>query len=234
MGYAHQFHVGKFDPGALIAIIQQHLDTGSFQFRVQLLRALGYHRRLLHVKWHQRDLEGSDTRRPDDALFVVVLFDRGGDNPGHANPVTAHPQDFTAALFVEYLGMHGVAVFRTQLEDVTNLDATFYQQLAAAVRAGITGDNLANILNPFDAAVALPVHAAQVVPVAVGATNKIRQVPGGPIHDTGNIQSHRPQRTDTAAGASADIRLLGKLQRSSNPCHFFRLDGIELMVTAQQ
>ena len=68
-----------------------------------------------------------DRNRPDDSLFVMILFDRGGGCPAHANPVTPHDHWIFFPIEVEEMGFHRFAVFGPQNEDMAHFDAALDQ-----------------------------------------------------------------------------------------------------------
>src|SRR5207244_3592909 len=79
-----------------------------------------------------------DRGRPDDAVLVVVLFDRGRHHAARADPVRAHDKWLLGAVLVEEARLERLGVLGLQLEDVSDLDRHLEEKLPTAVRAGIT------------------------------------------------------------------------------------------------
>ncbi len=77
----------------------------------------------------------------------MILFDGGGDDTGNANTVTTHPQDLIAAVFVEYRGIHRLAVFLAELKYMADFYAAGDCQHAIAVGALVAAKDIANIGN---------------------------------------------------------------------------------------
>ena len=75
--------------------------------------------------------------RPDDAVFVVVLFDDSRQCTGNAHTIAAHKEVLIYAIFVRVHCAHGLGVLVTQLEYLGNLDTTRTLQGSTALRAGI-------------------------------------------------------------------------------------------------
>ena len=121
------------------------------------------HRRLVgHLHRHQHHFVRGQRHRPDDAVLVVAGFDQPGDDPVHADAVAAHDDRLELLVGVEELGVERLGVLRAQLEDVADLDRVPQGQLAAAPRAGIAVDRVAQVGEQIDLEIAVQVDARQV------------------------------------------------------------------------
>ena len=79
-----------------------------------------------------------DGHRPDDAVGVVILFDRGGHHAADADAVTAHLDGLFAALGVEIGRAHLLAVLGAEIKDLADFDAAMGLQLTRlTARTGI-------------------------------------------------------------------------------------------------
>ena len=65
----------------------------------------------MHIQWHNRQLERCHAVRPDDAIVVVVLLDGGCHDSAYPNAIAAHGYRDIFTVFVQHLGIHGLAVF---------------------------------------------------------------------------------------------------------------------------
>ena len=141
---ADQVGILELDAGALIAIVQQHVDAGGRQFLVELVGNVG-DLGLFHVERDQQHFVGSQRQRPDDAVFVVAGFDQRGDDPIHADAVAAHDQGVLLFVGVEIFGLQGGGVFGAELEDVADFDRLLQFELGGAARTRIAGAGVAQI-----------------------------------------------------------------------------------------
>lgn len=71
----------------------------------------------------------------DDAFFVVILLDGGGNDAGDADAVAAHFHNLRFAVVVKEAYVHGLGVFVAQLEDVSDFNAAREFQTALPVGA---------------------------------------------------------------------------------------------------
>src|SRR5205085_6142158 len=87
-----------------------------------------------------------ERRRPRHAGVVVVLLDRRGDRARDADPVAAHLDRPLRAVGAEEARAHRLAVLRSEVEDLPDLDATVAAERAfLAARATVAGARLAQI-----------------------------------------------------------------------------------------
>ena len=87
---ADQLHVGEQHPGALVAVVHQHVDPWLPQLGMQAIGGLAHLAALVVADRHQAGFERRDRRREDDAARVVVLLDRRGHDARHADAVATH------------------------------------------------------------------------------------------------------------------------------------------------
>ena len=96
------------------------------------------------------DLEGGDGKRQGDAVLVVVLLDGGRHGPADPYAVAAHHHEPVLPFLVQKGRVHGLAVFRPQLEYVADLDAPRCRETACAPRAGVAGARDLQVVVSFD------------------------------------------------------------------------------------
>src|SRR3984957_18106900 len=140
-----KLRIGELHAGPRVAIIEQYIDAGGVEVPVQRIRGLLYSRRFLIVDRHQYHLEGCDRLGPQNAVGIVILFDRGSDHARHADAIAAHEHGQRLALFIQYAGVHGGTVELSELKYVAHLDASDDLEVAASARAGIAGLGVADI-----------------------------------------------------------------------------------------
>ncbi len=78
---ADQIHVGEHDAGPLIAVIEQYVEAHHLPRVLEPLRRLGDGCGFVHADRHHADLKRRDGIRPDDAVIVMILLDRGCHRP---------------------------------------------------------------------------------------------------------------------------------------------------------
>ena len=116
----HEVGVGEFRPCPLLAIVVQR---GSAKLRVQRL-AHRVARGIAAPQVEDRCLEWRDAVRPDDAGRIVAGLDHRTDQARHADAITAHLRMHVLAVRRGHRGVHRLGIFRTEMEDVADLDAT--------------------------------------------------------------------------------------------------------------
>ena len=82
---------------------------------------------------------------PNNSSGVVVLLDGGGDNTSNADAIAAHLNRACPAVPIQNCGIHGIAVFTSQLKDVTDLNSSGDGEWAAAGRTRVAGNSVAKI-----------------------------------------------------------------------------------------
>ena len=147
MRYADQLHIGKHHAWALFAIIKNHLHTLLLQRAVKLLCIRLHRFRFLHIHRHNRYLERGDLRRPDNPAIIVVLFNRCRDHTADTNSVTTHSHHLRTAIFTLHRSIHRLRIFCTQLENMSDFNATFNLQRAFSARTWVTFDHVTQISN---------------------------------------------------------------------------------------
>ena len=79
-----QVRIGEFHSGSLRTIVQQHVETGVHELRIErvsrFLNTVGF----FEIYRNQNDIEWGDSFRPDDSPLIVVLFD-GGESSDRCN-----------------------------------------------------------------------------------------------------------------------------------------------------
>jgi len=115
-----------------------------------------------------------------DGIVALVLR---GDHPRYADAVATHGHGHRLTAFVQAGGVHGLAVFRAQLEDMSDLDAALDGQAALAVRAGIALDHIAQIGDPGFGQIPFPIDAGEVLAVLIGPAHEVRKLDDAAIGD---------------------------------------------------
>ena len=160
---ADELEVGEHHAGTLAAVVEQHLDARRGELVVQPIGQRLHRLVAVVADRRDRDREGRHRRGPDDAARVVVLLDRGGDDPGHADAVAAHLHQLRLALRVEIGGTHRLGVHVAQREDVADLDAAQDLERPLAVGRRVAGDDVAQVGDEVGlAAVAAEIDAGEV------------------------------------------------------------------------
>src|SRR5690606_20635253 len=106
VGNTDQFDIRELHARALVAVIEQHSIAQALQSFVQRLRLLAHRFGFLRIEGHHSDLERCDRIRPDDALSVMVLFDRSRHHPTHTDAVATHDHDLLAAFLIQHSRIH--------------------------------------------------------------------------------------------------------------------------------
>src|SRR3989344_807239 len=136
---ADEVKVGEHHTRAFVAIVEQYLKAGGGEVNVELVHSLAHGGGFVITDGHQRDVEWGDCIRPDDAVGVVILFDRSRNHARHADTVATHGHDHALAGLVETGGVHGLAVLGAELEDMADLDAAADRERAGAVALRLQG-----------------------------------------------------------------------------------------------
>ena len=177
----------------------------------------------MHVHRAERYLERRKIGRPDDAVVVMILFDTGGNCSADADAVAAHEDDLFLAVGIEESGIKRLGVFGAELEDMADFDAAPHlQNAAAAARAGIAVGDIADIGKLRQRKVTFQVDVFQVIPIFVGAADKVAQSLDGLIGNDANLQA---DRAEIAAVAPVAVTICSSvaISSSSQPSTFFSL-----------
>ena len=194
MGDADQFAVSQFYAQALLlAVIEDHLNSGSGELGVERFCQLTLPGAFLDVHRNQGHLERGNRFRPDDAPVVVVLFNGGGHHAGHADAVTAHGHHHGLAIFIQHGGAQCFGVLGAELEDMPHLDAAFDAQGAGAIGAGITVDHITQVGDLWQGHVPFPVDVEVVFAIFIGAGTEVAHHSHAAIRNHGDRQAHRAQ-----------------------------------------
>ncbi len=181
VGNSQQFDVCKLDSRALVAVVQQCFDPLILQGCIQAVAGFANGVRLLVSNWNDGNHKGGDGRRPDNAPVIMVLLNGRGDHPRHADSIAAHLQHLAGAVRTLYLRIHRFAVNGSQLEDVTDFDATTNLDVALAIGAWVSSLDVANVFYAKNAAVAFPAQVLVVETVFVGTGNEGAQGSGAAV-----------------------------------------------------
>src|SRR5882762_3463305 len=138
-GKTDQFGVFEFDARPVVAVVQDDIHVARRQLGVDLFGA--FHDFTLRGDVQRRDAHGvrRNADRPDDAVVVMALFDKGLQSPRDANAVTAHDRGLLFASFVEEPRVESFAVFGAEFEDVPDFNGALHFQGFAAFVAGFAG-----------------------------------------------------------------------------------------------
>ena len=75
--------------------------------------------------------------RPDDAILIVSLLDGRRYDPGRADAIATHDNRLLHPVFVQIIRLEGNGVFRSELENISDLNHPFYAERLAARNTGI-------------------------------------------------------------------------------------------------
>ena len=142
-GEADQVGVVELKARTCLAIVQQYVDPGRFEFVMQFGRER-IDSFLTSIQRTDHDLKRCDRHRPANSLVVVPGFDGSRHDSVHADAVAAHDHRIALAVGVEIGRVHRHRVLSAELEDMPNLDALLEVQ-RRAVRRPITLDSHANV-----------------------------------------------------------------------------------------
>src|SRR5690606_19416834 len=232
---ADQFDVGEHLPGAQAAVVEHGLDAGIGQLAVQRFGRGGHGVVALGIDHAHRHAPRRHRFGPDDAVVVVVLLDRGGDDARDADAVAAHLQHARLALFVEHRAAHRLGVLAAELEHVADLDAAHDAQFAA-VGGAIALDHVAHVGDGIGfGQVATPVDAGQVETRLVGADDEVGHRRDFAVGDHADRLPgrHRPQAPGLAAQVRADLGFGGQAV-AGHALDLGQLDLVDLVVAAHQ
>src|SRR6478672_2930342 len=123
-------------------------------------------------------MEWGDGHRPADTFVVVMLLDRGRHQSSGAYTIATHDNWLRDAILVEKIRVQCLSIFRSQFEDVPDLDAPHKIQLAATLETAVAFLHITNIVNSIERQVALEIRVAHMVAGLVRAHHKI----GSPAH----------------------------------------------------
>ena len=209
---ADQLEISKHHARTLAAVVEQHFDPGRFELVVQAVgqRPDG----VAAVVADRRDRHGERRQRlgPDDALGVVVLLDRGGDDAGDADAVAAHLHDLRLTAGVEKGCTHRLRIDVAQREHVADLDAAQDLERPLAVGRRVAGDDVAEVGDEVGlAAVAAEIDAAQVEVALVRAADEIRHHRHRAVDDQRQVlrDADRAEVAGIATGRRDDLGLGG-------------------------
>ena len=202
---ADEIGVGELHAGAGVAIVQQHVDSRSQEFLVDS-RRLGYDLLAVVVELQHLGFEGRNINRQDTARLVTAGLDRRRQDAIDADAVAPHDARLLPAVLVQEGRAKLLAVFRAELEDVSNFDTPFEYQLLSVVRVAVDGvayvghDNVVS----GEREVAPGHHVSRVVVCLVGAGDAGGHGCDGVVDNQLDIlilrQSNRAGETDGCTG----------------------------------
>src|SRR5574338_1570861 len=99
-------------------------------------------------------MEWRDGKRPDDALLIVILFDRCSGRPPDSNTVATHDGETLLALIVEDGGVHLVAVLGAEQEDLSDFNPFGECEHTKPSGRRVSGLRVAKIGKQFDREIA--------------------------------------------------------------------------------
>src|SRR5207253_1625665 len=76
---ADEFRVGELDARTGIAIVVKNLDSRCGELGIQSVGNLAHPRGFMLVEGYEYHLVRGNRLRPDDALLIVILFNRRGN-----------------------------------------------------------------------------------------------------------------------------------------------------------
>src|SRR4051794_34161877 len=88
-GDPDQISVFELHSGALIAIVEENVVSGTFKLFCDLLSS-GHQRRIADICGHNNHVKGSNGGHEEKSVFVIALFDGRGKDSLNANAITAH------------------------------------------------------------------------------------------------------------------------------------------------
>ncbi|MMZ67437.1 hypothetical protein D1872_300220 [compost metagenome] len=105
-----QIDILELHTRTLVAVVQQHFDA---EFRKPFVNFFSHSllRFVLDRHRHKVNEERRQGGRPNYAVFIMVLFNDGGQHPRNADAVTAHNNGLRLARNVEKRGAQLLAVF---------------------------------------------------------------------------------------------------------------------------
>ena len=187
----------------------------------------------LQVDRYYYHLERGERVRPDNAVFVIVLLDRGANDAGDADAVAAHFQHLLFTVLVEHAGTERFGVLGTQLEYVTNFNTARDRQRALAVRGRVTGHHVAQVDRGRQLEIAPEINTDEMLVDFVRAHDEVRQGRGGVVEKHGHLDTDGTGKTGFAAGRRNDV---GSISHSEGGCYtgeLLRLDCVQFMIAAQ-
>src|SRR5262249_21622382 len=127
-------------PRALVAVVEEHAASARLERRRRLLADL-----LGAGKRDDVHVVRGDRVGPRDAVLVMALLDRGGEDAARADAVAAAEERFLPPVLVEERRLEAGAVLVREVEDVPYLDRRLERECAAAFRAAIALQRLAEV-----------------------------------------------------------------------------------------
>src|SRR3954452_15328696 len=207
-----QVGVGEAHPRAALSVVDHGGQAGCGQLVGEAIRMRGG---LVADRDHP-DVERGDRRRPDAAVLVERLLDRGGGDASRADAVAPHHDRLLDAVLVEVHRAHGFAEARAELEDVADLDHGLDREHAVAHRAAISVLDLVEV-GELSLEVAWRLDAGEMPPGAVGTRHPrplAQRLVGDDAADASGPDADGPDRAGPGPERRLDLfgrRGLGRL-----------------------
>jgi hypothetical protein len=122
MRNADELAIRELDPGALVAVVEQHVDTCGFELGIEAFRSFANTWGFWRVNGDNDHLEGRNGVRQMMPASIMVLLDGRGNDACHTDSVATHEQRVPCPIH-RAPSAHGVAVLPAELEDVAHFDA---------------------------------------------------------------------------------------------------------------
>ncbi len=230
---AEQFGIGEFDAWPRIPVIEQNLETGGDQLRVQCVGRFAQLVGALQVDSDQHHVERRQRSGPYDAVLVVILLDSGANDARNADAIAAHGHYLVFAIGILNRRTHGGAVFVSELKDVPDFDTACDAEGALATGHRVAGNDIANIGRFRSLEVATEVGTRVMVVGLIGTADEVAHGGRCMVIDD---RDRKPDRTRItgfrAADLAYDFRACHR-ERGGNAGNFLRFYRVDLMVAAQ-
>jgi hypothetical protein len=141
---------------------------------------------VLGVGGDDDNFKGRDGGRQPESVFVVILFDGGGEDALDADAVTAHDGRDFFAVAVENASAHGVGILVAEFEDVSDFDGGVDAERRATVGAGFSGGNGAEVDVGGGVEVLSGRQMLDVVVLFIGAADEVGAAFEGFVDETGS------------------------------------------------
>ena len=115
-------------------------------------------------------------------MLIAVLFSQRGHAAADADAIRAHPDRIQFVFLIEIFQIHCLGIFRSQFKRISDFNAFFKDDFAAADRAGVAFHDLPDIRRVIRFEIFL-IDMDIVISRLVGAGDEIRHMRNFQIHD---------------------------------------------------